>query len=126
MTDIPAKSLSDLDEIFKHVQTDPNADNDYLRGYNNGIILSHATIFDHEPAFIEPAKAVETKQTETGWVIEKADSSPAKPLYFAGLREHNFILWSVSHQHAIRFSRQEDAEKIHTGVEVRIAQHAWN
>lgn len=54
LTDISTKRLSDLDALFKQTKIDPNADNEYLRGLNNGIILAHATIFEHEPDYITP------------------------------------------------------------------------
>lgn len=49
LTDIPAKTLSDIENFYKQTVADPNADNDYLRGYNNGIRLCYATVFAHEP-----------------------------------------------------------------------------
>lgn len=53
---VPIKHLSDLRSMYDQTIADPNADNDYLRGYNNGIRLAHATIFAGEPNFIEPVR----------------------------------------------------------------------
>lgn len=54
LTDIPVKALDGLDAQHKQALSDPNADDDYLRGFNNGIICAHATIFGHEPDYIVP------------------------------------------------------------------------
>lgn len=68
---------------------------------------------------------------ETGWVIERGDSSPAKPKYWAaGQREaERTSAWTSNHMEAIRFARKTDAEKTATrlfpNIGIRIAEHEW-
>lgn len=69
---------------------------------------------------------------ESGWLIERADSSPAEPKYWAaGQREaERSSAWTSNHMEAIRFARKDDAEKvanrIMAGIDVRICEHAWS
>lgn len=60
---------------------------------------------------------------ETGWVIEREDSEPSHPMYFAGKN------WSYNNLEAIRFARKGDAETVcrymFPGQPHRIADHAW-
>lgn len=69
--------------------------------------------------------------TESGWVIERADSDAAEPKYWAaGQREaERSSAWTSNHMEAIRFARKDDAEKvarrIMRGVGVRICEHQW-
>ena len=67
--------------------------------------------------------------TETGWVIERGDSEPSAPLYWAGHYE-----WERDHLKAVRFSRKEDAERVAErertlddgGPEyARVCEHSW-
>ena len=53
LTDIPVKRLTDLQSLYNQTVADPNADDPYLRGLNNGIRLAHATIFGTEVSYIE-------------------------------------------------------------------------
>lgn len=68
---------------------------------------------------------------ESGWVIERADSCPAEPKYWAaGQREaERPSAWTSNHEEAIRFARKIDAEKVSRrlfpAIDVRIAEHAW-
>ena len=60
---------------------------------------------------------------ETGWVIEREDSEPSRPLYFSGFE------WSYDNLKAIRFARKVDAETMSRymfpGEPHRIADHMW-
>lgn len=60
---------------------------------------------------------------ETGWVIEREDSEPSRPMYYAGVN------WDYDNLKAIRFARKEDAEKMcrymFPGEPHRIADHMW-
>lgn len=60
-------------------------------------------------------------QSETGWVIERGDSQPARPLYLAG---PNY--WSFDNLEAVRFARKEDADKFKQYANDRICEHAWD
>lgn len=67
------------------------------------------------------------KKDETGWLIEKDDTSHPKYLTICERRWD----WSHDHQQAIRFFRKHDAEIIATHfllehAEKRIAEHAWD
>jgi hypothetical protein len=69
---------------------------------------------------------------ESGWLIERADSSPAEPKYWAaGQREaERSSAWTSNHMEAIRFARKDDAEKVASrimkGIVVRICEHGWS
>lgn len=60
---------------------------------------------------------------ETGWVIEREDSEPSRPMYYAGFD------WSCDNLKAIRFARRIDAETMcrymFPGEPHRIADHMW-
>lgn len=60
---------------------------------------------------------------ETGWVIERADSEPSRPMYYAGFE------WDYDNLKAMRFARKEDAQKMarymFPGEPHRIADHMW-
>ena len=60
---------------------------------------------------------------ETGWVIEREDSEPSRPMYYAGFE------WSYDNLKAIRFARKVDAETMcrymFPGEPHRIAGHMW-
>ena len=60
---------------------------------------------------------------ETGWVIEREDSEPSRPMYYAGFN------WSYDNLKAIRFARKVDAETMSRymfpGEPHRIADHMW-
>lgn len=62
-------------------------------------------------------------QAEIGWVIEREDSEPSRPMYYAGIE------WSYDSLKAIRFARKEDAEAMcrymFPGEPHRIADHMW-
>lgn len=75
---------------------------------------------------------MEGRMDESGWVIERADSSPAEPKYWAaGQREaERSSAWTSNHMEAIRFARKDDAEKVANrimkDIPVRIAEHGWS
>jgi hypothetical protein len=77
----------------------------------------------------ERSKPVEN---ESGWLIERADSSPAEPRYWAaGQREaERSSAWTSNHMQAIRFARKEDAERVAArimkDIDVRICEHDWS
>ena len=60
---------------------------------------------------------------ETGWVIEREDSEPSRPMYYTGFD------WSYDNLKAIRFARKIDAETMSRymfpGEPHRIADHMW-
>jgi hypothetical protein len=60
---------------------------------------------------------------ETGWVIEREDSEPSRPMYYAGFD------WSYDNLKAMRFARRQDAELMSRymfpGEPHRIADHMW-
>lgn len=69
---------------------------------------------------------------ESGWVIERGDSSPAEPKYWAAGNQDasRFVAWTSNHMEAIRFARRDDAEKVHKrmmrDIAVRICEHQWD
>ena len=62
---------------------------------------------------------------ETAWVLERADSDPSAPLYYAPWNSGE--TWSQDHQYALRLARREDAERlaISLAVQTRVAEHQW-
>lgn len=60
------------------------------------------------------------KTDETGWCVERGDSSAAAPIYLSGANQ-----WSTDNLAAVRFARKEDAEKFAAPGD-RVAEHAWN
>jgi hypothetical protein len=60
---------------------------------------------------------------ETGWVIERADSEPSRPMYFTGKN------WDYDNLKAVRFARKEDVQTMSRymfpGEPHRIANHMW-
>jgi hypothetical protein len=68
---------------------------------------------------------------ESGWVIELGDSSTSAPKYWAAGQTDATrpSAWTSNHREAIRFARQEDAEKtakrLMPGLPVRICEHGW-
>lgn len=68
--------------------------------------------------------------SESGWVIELAISEVCAPKYWAG---HSDCVrpsaWTTNHEHAIRFARYLDAERVSRrlmpSVAVRICEHEW-
>lgn len=69
---------------------------------------------------------------ETGWLIEREDSPPSGPRYWAaGQREsERSSAWTENHMHAIRFARKLDAERVAErtmkGTAVRVCEHMWD
>jgi hypothetical protein len=62
-------------------------------------------------------------QSEIGWVIERGDSQPSQPTYWAGLD-----VWSQDHMDAVRFARKEDGERVSARMTYpnnRVCEHAW-
>jgi hypothetical protein len=68
---------------------------------------------------------------ESGWLIERADSSVAEPKYWAaGQRDaERTSAWTSNYMEAIRFARKADAEKtayrLFPEIAVRLAEHGW-
>jgi len=60
---------------------------------------------------------------ETGWVIEREDSEPSRPMYFTGKN------WDYDNLKAVRFAREKDAQTLarymFPGEPHRIADHMW-
>lgn len=70
----------------------------------------------------------ETDKTEFAWVIERGDSSPSAPTYWAGPADHSDGRWSQDHMDAIRFAREEDARRVayhFRQPNCRICEHGW-
>lgn len=67
-----------------------------------------------------------TPAIHMGWVLERSDSSPSAPLYYAPRPHRN--QWSDDHHAALRLARKVDAEHLRDalGIEVRIAEHLWS
>lgn len=69
---------------------------------------------------------------EIGWVIERADSEPSAPKYWAAGQQdpQRTSAWTSNHMQAIRFARKLDAERVAEramkGIDVRICEHAWS
>jgi hypothetical protein len=59
----------------------------------------------------------------SGWVIEREDSEPSRPMYFTGIN------WDYDNLKAVRFARKEDAQTMarymFPGEPHRIADHMW-
>ena len=79
-----------------------------------------------------PEEAGVELDDESGWLIERADSSAAEPWYWAaGQRDaERSSAWTQNHMEAIRFARKDDAEKVarrlFKDIEVRICEHGWS
>ncbi len=60
---------------------------------------------------------------ETGWVIERAESSQHQPLYWTGPQG-----WSADPLEAIRFARELDAERVASQLPAatRVIEHMWS
>jgi hypothetical protein len=75
------------------------------------------------------SKKPQTSTDEYGWVIERGDSSPASPLYWAGPSPNDFSgRWSQDHLDAIRFARKRDAENVMAHFDhlhCRACDHIW-
>jgi len=60
---------------------------------------------------------------EVGWVIEREDSEPSRPMYFTGKN------WDYDNLKAVRFAREQDAQTMarymFPGEPHRIADHMW-
>lgn len=72
---------------------------------------------------VTPASALPTS-TETGWVIERGDSPPSAPTYWAGDDR-----WSEDHMDAIRFARKWDGERVSARLfypNNRVCEHVWS
>lgn len=82
----------------------------HLRSAREFLNRAHETIEDHHGA-------------EVGWVIEREDSEPSRPMYYAGTK------WEYDNLKAIRFARKEDAQAMSRymfpGEPHRIADHMW-
>ena len=69
--------------------------------------------------------------TEYAWVIERGESDPSAPKYWAAgsWEPSNSYAWTSNHEEAIRFAREIDArrvaERIMKGMDVRVCEHAW-
>lgn len=63
---------------------------------------------------------------ETGWVLERADSDPAAPLYYAPWQGGE--QWSKDPKQALRLVREEDASRlaVSIGVQTRVCEHVWS
>ena len=62
------------------------------------------------------------------WVIERGDSRPSQPTYWAGIAATHST-WSEDHMDAVRFSRKQDAEKVACGLGQgyhRVCDHGWD
>lgn len=74
-----------------------------------------------------------TKADESGWVLERADSSPAEPWYWAAgqLDPTRSSAWTQNSYEAIRFARRIDAANVEArfmrkaSIDVRICEHVW-
>ena len=73
-----------------------------------------------------------SSNTEFAWLIERADSEPSAPWYWAAGHQPNKgkgTGWTQDHLEAIRFARRRDADKVaerlFPDIEVRICEHGW-
>lgn len=87
------------------------------------VLLSDIPTDDDLRVFHDHSKEWRSHGEETGWVIERADSEPSRPMYYAGFD------WSYDNLKAMRFARREDAQKMcrymFPGEPHRIADHMW-
>lgn len=92
-------------------------------GIEQGFMAANRAIF--KPARIAIAEE-DDPVTETGWVLERADSDVAAPLYYAPRGGHG-AQWSKDHLEALRLARREDAAALAAAlaIEVRVAAHEW-
>lgn len=69
--------------------------------------------------------------TEFAWVIEHGKSEVSAPRYWAAgqVDPARSSAWTQNHEHAIRFARKLDAERVvertMKGIPVRVAEHGW-
>jgi hypothetical protein len=70
---------------------------------------------------------------ERAWLLERADSDPAAPWYWAAgqIDPTRSSAWTQNHLAAIRFARRDDAHAVahrlmrKASIEVRICEHEW-
>ena len=67
-------------------------------------------------------------EPETGWVLEREDSSPAAPLYYSPEGGGHGEMWSRDPDEALRFAREIDASRqaYALGIQVRVCEHEWS
>lgn len=80
-----------------------------------------------ELGFMELYRALtDEEQAESGFVIERGDSDPDQPLYYAPEGCHG-ALWSHDVDDALRLSREIDASRLAMalGAECRVSECLW-
>lgn len=87
-----------------------------------GFMAVNRSVFKPERVTI----ADEDEPIEDGWVIERGDSDPDAPLYFAP-RGHHSSMWSEDCDDALRLGREIDASGLAMtlGVECRVTACAF-
>lgn len=67
--------------------------------------------------------------TVFAWLIEAGSSKVSDPLYFAGMDTLGRFKWTRDHMLAVRFVREQDAQKVAGGdtfgTNHRICEHGW-
>lgn len=68
-----------------------------------------------------------TSPQEIGWLVERGDSPPHSPVYWAGPIGYGASSWTRDHMDAIRLSRKQDAEKVAGALNGnhRACEHRW-
>ena len=132
----PSQSTDDLVERLRNdfekwcaenCSPDGSSSDFYWRLYQAGA----QTVFSARADTIERLQRELADKNESGWLIERGDSDPAAPKYWAaGQREaERSSAWTSNHMEAIRLARREDAEKVakrlFPSIAVRIAEHGW-
>lgn len=85
-------------------------------------------------AAVSPREGHVEVPVEHGWVLERADSSPAEPWYWAAgqIDPTRSSAWTQNHMAGIRFARREDAEAVSyrlmrkAKIDVRVCAHEWS
>ena len=131
----PMQQLSDdhpLMAAWEKYRATPEAANsdqwartlDVSKPMQGQIIIGHPHLVGALWAAFSAGFAVDVRRgEETGWVIEREDSEPSRPMYWAGFQ------WEYDNLKAIRYARKEDAQKaskyMFPGEPHRIADHMW-
>ena len=88
-----------------------------------GFMAAARAVFKPERIEIDPAS-----DPEIAWVLEREDSDPEAPLFFAPINSHDATFWSPDLAKALRFAREIDASQLAgmLGVQVRVCERQWS
>lgn len=89
---------------------------------NGSVWFRKATVFDD-------GRFETVDMTDFAWLIEAASSKISDPLYFSGMDTLGRFKWTRDHSLAVRFTREQDAQKVAGGdtfgTNHRVCEHGW-